>query len=92
MSYFFPCEINFYGVCHKSAEHAFQYAKAMLCGTLDVAKTFQTADDALSAKRFGDKIRVSNQWSTTYQAVMTKVVENECFQAQQFGQTEQGAG
>lgn len=49
LSNFFPCEINLYGVCHKSAEHAFQYAKAMQCGDLDAAKTILTAEDALSA-------------------------------------------
>lgn len=57
LSNFFPCELNIYGFTHKSAEHAFQYAKAVRCGDLDTAKTIQEAKDTLSAKRLGDKIR-----------------------------------
>lgn len=83
LSNFFPCEINLYGVCHKSAEHAFQYAKAMQCGDLDAAKTILTAEDALSAKRLSDKVRINDQWSTTCEAVMTEVIENKCVQVQQ---------
>uniref|UniRef100_K1PR37 Uncharacterized protein n=1 Tax=Magallana gigas TaxID=29159 RepID=K1PR37_MAGGI len=56
----------------------------MQCGDLDAAKTIQTADDALSAKRLGDKVRINDQWSTTFVAVMTEVIENKCIQAKQF--------
>lgn len=43
-----------YGVAHKSAEHAFQYAKAVRCGDLDATKPIQEAKDAISAKRIRD--------------------------------------
>ena len=34
---FFPCDLNMYGGDHKSADHAFQYAKAVRCGYLNAA-------------------------------------------------------
>lgn len=46
--------MNIYGVAHKSAEHAFQYAKAVRCGDLDATKPIQKAKDAISAKRIRD--------------------------------------
>lgn len=47
-------ELNIYGVAHKSAEHAFQYTKAVRCGDLDATKPIQEAKDAISAKRIRD--------------------------------------
>ena len=38
LSNFFPCGLNLYGMDHKSAEHAFQYAKAMRCGSNSMSK------------------------------------------------------
>ena len=32
LSNFFPCDINVFGMIHSSAEHAFQYSKAMRSG------------------------------------------------------------
>lgn len=46
--------MNIYGVAHKSAEHAFQYAKAVRCGDLDATKPIQEAKDPISAKRIRD--------------------------------------
>lgn len=38
MSNFYPCELNIYGVKHKSAKHAFQiYESNLLTGDLDAA-------------------------------------------------------
>lgn len=84
LSNFFPCELNMYGFTHKSAEHAFQYTKAVRCGDLDTAKTILEAKDALSAKRLGDKIRPNEQWADTRESVMTEIIENKCVQVQRF--------
>ena len=84
MSNFFPCELNIYSTSHKSAEHAFQYTKAVRCGDLDTTKLKQEAPDALSAKRLGDKIKPNEQWTDTKEAVMTEIIENKCVQVQMF--------
>lgn len=81
---FFPCELNVYGFTHKSAEYAFQYAKAVRCGDLDTAKTTIEAKDALSGKRFWDKIRPNEQWTDTRESVMTEIIENKCVSVQKF--------
>lgn len=57
LSNFFQCEMTLYGVTHKSAEHAFQFAKAMRCGDQNAAAQIQSTTDALSAKRIGDKVQ-----------------------------------
>ncbi|XP_078330855.1 uncharacterized protein LOC144624765 [Crassostrea virginica] len=54
-----------YGVDHKSAEHAFQYAKAVRCGYLNAATSINEAKNALAAKRIGDKIQSNKQWNDT---------------------------
>lgn len=72
------------GVCQKTVEYAFQYAKGMRCGDLDAGKTIQTTDNALSAKRLGDKIKVNEQWSSTCENVMTEVIKNKCVLVEQF--------
>ena len=57
LSNFYPCELDIYGVPHKSAEHAYQYIKSLRCGDLESAKKIKDAPDALSAKRIGDKVK-----------------------------------
>ena len=84
MSIFFPCELNIYSSSRKSDKHAFQYTKAVRYGDLDAAKLIQEAQDALSAKRLGDKIKPDGQWTDTKEAVMTEIIENKCVQVQMF--------
>ena len=84
LSNFYPCSIELFGVQHKSAEHAFQYTKAMRCGDLDAANNIKDAQDALSAKRLGDKIKPNEQWNSTKFKVMEEVVENKCVQISMF--------
>lgn len=75
---------------HNSAEHAFQYAKAIRCDDLDAATMVQNAKEVLSAKRFGDKIRpneqcmVSSPCIDTREKVMTEIIENKCKQVLMF--------
>lgn len=76
--------MTLYGVTHKSAEHTFQFAKAMRCGDQNAAAQIQSATDALSAKRIGDKVKANEQWNNTCEKVMTKVVGNICVQVERF--------
>ncbi|KAK3107169.1 hypothetical protein FSP39_008435 [Pinctada imbricata] len=84
LSNFFPCSMDLYGVQHKSAEHAFQYTKAVRCGDLNAANSIKDAKDALSAKRIGDKIKPNEQWISTKSKVMEEIVENKCVQVPMF--------
>lgn len=84
LSNFFPCSLDIYGVTHRSAEHAFQYTKAVRCGDLDAASSIKEAPDALSAKRLGDKVLPNEQWNETKRNVMEEIVENKCVQVPMF--------
>ena len=84
LSNFFLCDLNIFGVQHKSAEHAFQYTKALRCGDQESAKQIQQSETALSAKRIGDKIKTNDQWIESSQSLMTEIIENKCAQVQQF--------
>lgn len=68
LSNFFPCELNIYGVTHKSAEHAFQYLKDVRCGGMDGVKLIQEAKAARSVNRLGDKIGSNEQWKLKNQS------------------------
>lgn len=84
LSNFYPCELDIYGVKHKSAEHAFQYTKAIRCGDLDAASKITAAEDALSAMRLGKKIKTNEQWNATKEAVMEEIIENKSVQVKLF--------
>ena len=46
---------------HQSAEHAFQYTKALRCDDLETANAIKTADGAISALHLGKKIKSNEQ-------------------------------
>ena len=50
LSNFYQSEIKVFGVSHASAEHAFQYVKAMRSGDLVRVQAIQAAPSALDAK------------------------------------------
>ena len=84
LSNFYPCDLDIYGVTHKSAEHAYQYIKSLRCGDLESANKIKESPDALSAKRQGDKIKPNEQWVTTEKEVMSEIIENKCVQLPEF--------
>ena len=84
LSNFYPCEIDIFGIKHKSAEHAFHYAKALRCGDLDAANNIKEAEDAVAALRFGNKIKDNEQWTSTKTSVMEEILENKCVQVPGF--------
>ena len=53
----YSCVLDIFGIKHKSAEHAFQYIKAVRCGDLDSANYIKDADDALSALQLVKKVK-----------------------------------
>ena len=58
---------------HDSAEHAFQYSKAMRSGDTLRAAKIREAPTAIDAKRIGGQVMVSDQWLDTQETVMTEV-------------------
>lgn len=84
LSNFYPCELEIFGVKHKSAEHAFQYIKAVRCGDLDSANAIAKADDALAALRLGKKVKSNDQWVSTKVSIMQEILENKCVQVPVF--------
>ena len=84
LSNFYPCDLDIYGVSHKSAEHAYQYIKSLRCGDLESANKIKDAPDALSSKRLGDKVKPNEQWATTEKEVMAEIIENKCVQVSEF--------
>lgn len=81
---FYPCELEIFGVKHKSTEHAFQYIKAVRCGDLDSANAIAKADEALAALRLGKKVKSNDQWVSTKVSVMEEILENKCVQVPVF--------
>jgi hypothetical protein len=55
LSNFYPCTINVFGISHSSAEHAFQYVKALRCGSIEKAQLIQESATALDAKKTKEK-------------------------------------
>ena len=77
---FYPCELEILGVKHKSAEHAFQYIKAVRCGDLDSANAIAIADDALPALFLGKKVISNDKWVSTKVSFMEEILEHKCVQ------------
>lgn len=61
LSNFFPCELDFCGMKHKSAEHAFQYIKAVRFGDRKAANIIKDATGALFVLRHEKKNQ--NEWT-----------------------------
>ena len=69
---------------HSSAEHAFQYSKAMRSGDTLRAAKIREAPTALDAKRIGGQVMASDQWLETQENVMTEVIETKFKQVPEF--------
>lgn len=55
----------------------------MRCGDLEAPNTNE-ADNALSALRFGENVKVNQQWESTEVEVMQDIFENKCMQVPMF--------
>lgn len=84
LSNFYPCNINVFGVSHRSAEHAFQYVKAMRSGDIPKATAIQSAKSALDAKKIGKFITSSTSFTDNQVALMTEIIEAKADQVPAF--------
>ena len=84
LSNFYPCSLEAFGVRHHSAEHAFQYVKALRCGDLPRASAIQAAQTALDAMKIGKQIRISEQFEAKQLDVMEEIIEEKMKQVNAF--------
>ena len=86
LSNFFPCDLKLFGVNHRSAEHAFQYVKAMRSGDLPRASAIQVAKSALDAKKIGKQVVPSPSFSTNQTQIMTEIIKAKAEQVPVFAE------
>ena len=87
LSNFYPSEIKVFGVVHKSAEHAYQYTKAMRTGDTVRATMIQEAPTAYDAKMLGNKVATSDQFEDTKVTMMQEILDAKAAQVQEFHET-----
>lgn len=51
LSNFFPTQVEVNGLCYESAEHAYQYTKAVICERDEVGKSMRECTEAKKAKK-----------------------------------------
>ena len=84
LSKFFPCNLEVFGTKHRSAEHAYQYVKAVRCVDLPRAAQIQEAESALSAKRIGNEIVTFESFQEEKTEIMTEIIEAKEKQVKEF--------
>ena len=84
LSNFYPCQINIFGVTHKSAEHALQYVKSMRSGDVPRATAVQEAATALDAKKIGQQVVASPSYLEHQETIMKEIVEAKVAQVPAF--------
>lgn len=84
LSNFYPCDVKIFGISHASAEHAFQYSKAMRSGDLVRASSVRNATTALEAKRIGAQVTVPYHWIQQRDDIMRQVLEAKFDQVIEF--------
>ena len=77
LSNFFPCEVRVFGTMHKSAEHAYQYAKAQQAGKNKVAERIMQANSALQAKIEAKALSYNPNWILKKEGVMSEILSEK---------------
>ena len=84
LSNFYPCQINIFGITHKSAEHAVHYVKSMRSGDVPRATAIQEAATALDAKKIGNQVVPSPSYTEQRETIMKEIVEAKTAQVPAF--------
>lgn len=74
LSNFFVCDLRVFGEHHKSAEHAYQLAKATQAGNMDAAQKVRDAKTALDAKRIGNTVSDPQRQSDDKKTLIEEIV------------------
>jgi len=84
LSNFYPCNISIFGIQAKSAEHAYQYSKAVRRDDIDVANKIKDAPNASTAKYQTRYLKPSATWKDEREEVMTQVLTEKAKQVPEF--------
>ncbi len=87
LSNFYPCDIKIFGMNMKSAEHAYQYSKAIRRGDLDQAKKIADARNASDAKYQARFLKHSQTWKSEREEVMRDVLAAKAQHVPEFKET-----
>ena len=74
LSNFYPCEVNTFGMKHKSSEHAYQYAKAIQIGKDKIANRIMEASSAFQAKTEASYLPFNPHWIAEKEKVMQNIL------------------
>ena len=77
LSNFYPCEIRVFGVKHRSAEHAYQYSKAIQGGKDTIANRILESDTAYHAKTEASYLPYNPNWGDQKEKVMQTVLQSK---------------
>ena len=77
MSNFFPCDIHNQGIKFKSAEHCYQFEKAIHHHMEGTAEKVKHAKTALDAKRLGEEVREDTNGSRRKIDMMREILTHK---------------
>ena len=92
LSNYYPCELKVFGVEVKSAEHGYQYSKAIQSGHDDVANHILSAKTALQAKRIASSLPFNPNWESVKEEQMSQVLTAKLQQCKEFALTLKDTG
>lgn len=79
-SNFFPTKIELQGMVFPSAEHAYQYSRAIKLGDPNLAKMITRAKSGKQAKTLGSQIESKDSWDKVKIDVMRTIVSEKFMQ------------
>ena len=92
LSNFFPFPLSIWNMNFKSSEHAFQYSKCVQMENKTAAAEVVNSNNALEAKRIGDKIPTTSRWHDTKQGTMYEILKAKSRQCPQFSKALMNSG
>ena len=84
LSNFHKCDLDIFGMKHKSSEHAYQYVKAMRSGDLVRANMIRDCKTAIDAKRIGKLVVPTEHFVSQKESLMREILEAKAVQVPAF--------
>ena len=84
LSNFHKCDLDIFGMKHKSAEHAYQYVKAMRSGDIVRANMVRNCKTAIDAKRVGKLVIPTEHFTSQKESIMREILEAKAVQVPAF--------
>ena len=80
LSNFHKCDLDIFGMKHKSSEHAYQYVKAMRSGDLVRANMIRDCKAAIDAKRICKLVVPTEHFVSQRESLMREILEAKAVQ------------